>query len=167
MAYIVWNKGERSIIDAWLGGQGDSDLGGYSSPQLVPVGGNTPGSWAIGLGTRVGGVGGTKADTITQIIEVDNVGGGSSGYARQGITRDQTAGGWPAATLSGSSYASTAPQKSFSFTGAPNPNGATLWFLAGNTTLNADNCLFGADLAATRTFGNGDVERVTATYQQT
>jgi len=154
LASIIWNKGEKSCIDAWLGGQ----TGG--TPQLIPTAG---GNWGLGLGTRTGGVGTTKADTMAQIIEVGTT--TANGYARASISRDTN--GWPAASLSGSSMASTTAQKTFSFTGAPNPNGATLWFVAGSTTTNADNALFGADTAAVRTFGNGDTERVTATYQQT
>lgn len=157
MASIIWNKGEQSLIDAWLGGQS-----AYLSPQSVPAAG---GNWGLGLGTRVGGVGSTKADVMAQILELGTT--VQNGYARATITRDQSAGGWPASTKPGSSYQTTAAQKTFSFTGAPTPNGATLWFMAGDTTLNHDNCLFGADTAATRTFGNGDTERVTPTYQQT
>lgn len=154
MASIIWNKGEKSCIDAWLGGQ----TGG--TPQLIPA----PGAnWGMGLGTRSGGVGTTKSNTMAQIIEIGTT--TQNGYARASISRDTS--GWPAATLSGTSMASTTAQKSFSFTGPPNPNGATLWFVAGSTSLNADNALFGSDTAAVRTFGNGDTERVTATFQQT
>lgn len=157
MAAIVWNKGERSAIDAWLGGQSN-----YGSPVIVPA---AAANWGVGLGTRSGGVGSTKADVMAQILEIGTT--TANGYSRATITRDQTGTGWPASSISGGSYESTAPQVSFSFTNAPNPNGATLWFIAGTATINQDNCLFGADLAATRTFGNGDVERVTPTYQQT
>ena len=157
MASILWNKGEQSQIDGWLGGQSN-----YGSPVIVPSAG---GNWGLGLGTRSGGVGSTKADVMAQILEIGTT--SQAGYGRQAITRDQTGSGWPAASLSGGSEASTAPQKSFTFTGGPTPNGATLWFFAGNATLNADNCLFGADTAATRTFGNGDVERITPTYKAT
>lgn len=157
MAGIIWNKGEQAFIDGLLGGQSS-----YGSPQLVPAAGA---NWGLGLGTRVGGVGTTKSDAMAQILEVGVT--TPNGYARATISRDQTAGGWPASTKPATSYQSTAAQKSFTFTGAPAPNGATLWFVAGNTTTNTDNCLFGADLAATRTFGNGDTERVTPTYQQT
>lgn len=153
MASIVWHKGERSIIDGWLGGQST-----YGSPQIIPA---AAGNWGLGLGSRVGGVGSTKGDVMAQILEIGTA--TASGYARAAISRDQAGSGWPAASLS-TYYQSTAPQQSFTFTGPPSPNGATLWFLAGNTTINADNALFGADLAATRTFGNGDVERVTPTF---
>lgn len=156
MAYILWNKGERSIIDGWLGGQDN-----YLTPPIVPTDGA---NWGLGLGTRVGGVGATKADVMAQIIEVGT--SVAAGYARATISRDQAVGGWPAATLVSGSYQSTTAQKSFTFTNAPTPNGATLWFVAGSTVVNADNALFGADTAATRTYGNGDVERVTPTYRQ-
>lgn len=157
MAGIIWNVGERAFIDGLLGGQST-----YGTPQIVPAAGA---NWGLGLGTRAGGVGTTKADLQAQILEVGTT--TASGYARAAIIRDQSASGWPAATKPGSSYQSTTAQQSFSFTAAPSPNGATLWFLGGNTTINADNCLFGADLLATRTFGNGDIERVTPTYEQT
>ncbi|MEM3097391.1 MAG: hypothetical protein QXU32_01550 [Nitrososphaerales archaeon] len=157
MAGIIWNKGEESVIRAWLSGQSD-----FGSPRIIPPVG---GSWGVGLGTRSGGVGGNKADTITQINEVGRI--TANGYGRAVITRDTTGSGWPAPSLVSGSMASTSPQVAFNFTGAPDPNGATLWFIAGNTTINADNALFGADTAAVRTFGNGDVERVTATFRQT
>lgn len=128
---------------------------------IVPAPG---GSWGVGLGTRTGGVGSNKADTISTIAEIGTT--TAAGYARASITRDQTGSGWPAAVLSGS-YQSTAPQVTFSFTGAPTPNGATLFFIAGTTTIGADNAIFGADLSATRTFGNGDSLRVTATFEMT
>ena len=156
MASIIWNKGERSVIDAWLGGQDN-----YLTPNIVPADAS---NWGLGLGTRVGGVGSTKANVMAQILEIGTA--TANGYARQSISRDQAAGGWPASSLVGSNYSSTAPQKSFTFTNAPSPNSATLWFLAGTTVINDDNCLFGADTAATRIFGNGDTERVTATYAQ-
>ena len=157
MAAIVWNIGERSQVDGWLGGQSN-----YGSPVIIPAAG---GNWGLGLGTRAGGVGSTKTNGMAQILEVGA--SDAQGYGRATISRDQTGTGWPAATKPGSSYQSTAPQKTFTFTGGPTPNGATLWFLAGNATLSADNAIFGADTAATRTFGNGDIERVTPTYQAT
>lgn len=157
MASIVWNKGERAFVDGLLGGQSN-----YLSPVIVPTAGS---NWGFGLGTRVGGVGSTKSDTITQIAELGTT--TPAGYGRTTIVRNQATNGWPAATLSGGSYESTAQQQTFSFTGAPNPNGATLWFVAGTTTISNDNCIFGADLSATRTFGNGDQELVTPSYQQT
>ena len=160
MASIIWNKGEQSVCDGWLGGGGSAAA--YLSPQIVPSGSGTVGSWGLGLGTRVGGVGSTKADVLAQILEVGVT--TANGYARQAMLRNQTL--WPASTLSGS-YSTTGTQQTFTFTGAPNPNSATLWFIAGKNTINEDNILFGADTAATRIFANGDTEKVTPTYKQT
>jgi hypothetical protein len=115
------------------------------------------------MGSRVGGVGSTKADVMAQILELGT--STANGYARAALLRNQTS--WPASTLVSGSYQTTAPQQTFTFSGAPSPNGATLWFIAGSSVINIDNCLFGADTAATRTFANGDTERITATYRQT
>jgi len=156
MASILYNKGEQSLLDAWLTGRGSAAA--YGSPVTVPDG-TGPGNFGLGLGTRVGGVGSTKADVLAQILEVGT--SAANGYARATLARSTS--GWPAATLVSSSYQTTAPQQTFTFTGTPNPNGATLWFVAGAATINQDNCLFGADLAATRTFANGDLEKITAT----
>jgi hypothetical protein len=157
MAGIVYNNGEKAFIEGLLAGQ-TGNLGG--SVQIIPTAGS---NWGFGLGTRVGGVGSTKADTITQIAELGTT--TPNGYGRTSIARNLT--GWPAPSLSGGSYESTIAQQTISFTGAPNPNGATMWFIAGDTTISHDNAIFGADLSATRTFGNGDQELVTPTYQQT
>lgn len=161
MAAIMWNKGEQSLIDAWLSGRGSAAA--YGSPQTVPSGSGTVGNFGLGMGCRVGGVGSTKADVLAQILELGET--TAAGYDRAALSRDTT--GWPAATLQTGSYQSTAPQQTFTFTGTPNRNGATLWFVAGKNTRNEDNCLFGADTAATRTFANGDTERITPTYRQT
>lgn len=161
MASLMWNKGEQSLIDAWLSGRGSG--ADYGSPVTVPKGTATASNFGLGMGTRAGGVGSTKADVLAQILELGT--STAAGYGRAALSRDTT--GWPAATLQTGSFQSTAPQQTFTFTGAPSPNGATLWFVAGATTINQDNCLFGADTAATRTFANGDTERITPTYRQT
>jgi hypothetical protein len=151
----VYNQGERAIIEAvWCG---QSSLG--STPVLVPSPG---GNWGLGLGTKVGGVGSAKTDLIAQILELGTA--TPAGYGRAVLTRNHT--GWPAPTRPGTSYATTSPQQTFTFTNPPSPNGATLWFVAGSAVISDDNILFAADLAQTRTFNIGDVERVTASYQQ-
>jgi hypothetical protein len=160
MAYIWYHKGEAAFLNAMLGGAGSA--AGSGTPQVIPSGSGSVGSFGVGLGTRSGGVGTTKSDTITQIAEVGTT--SAQGYARQGITRNQT--DWPAATLVAGSYQTTASTEEFTFTGSPNPNAATMWFLAGNTTLNADNALLGADLAGgPHTYSNGEVQRVTPTVR--
>lgn len=161
MAGILYNRGERVFLDVVLGGVATPYTPG--AVQLAP---GAAGSWGLGLGARVGGVGTNKADAIATIVEIGTT--SAFGYGRAPITRDQTAGGWPASTLTSGSYETTAGQATFNFSGgAPNPNGATLWFVAGDTTINHDNALFGADLSATRTFGDGDSERVIPSFQQT
>ena len=120
------------------------------------------GNWGLGLGTKVGGVGVAKTDGIAQILELGTA--TAAGYGRAALARSHT--GWPAPTKPGASYLTTSPQQTFTFTGAPSPNVATMWFVAGSTVVNDDNALFGADLAAPRTFNIGDVERITAAYQQ-
>lgn len=156
MATLLYHKGEKSLIDAWLSGRGSA--ADYGSPVTVPDG-TSPSNFGLGLGTRVGGVGSTRADVMAQILEVGT--SVAAGYGRASLARSTS--GWPAATLVTGHYQTTAPQQTFTFSGAPNPNGATLWFVAGSTTTNHDNVLFGADLAATRTFAASDVEKITAT----
>lgn len=159
MASILYNTGELSCLNAWLSGRGSAAA--YGTPVTVPDG-TAPGNFGLGMGTKVGGVGSTKTNVLAQILELDDT-GEASGYARQALARNTT--GWPAATLVTGSYQTEAPQKTFTFTGTPNPNGATLWFVAGSTTIGNDNILFGADLSATRNFANGDVERITASVR--
>ena len=167
MAAIIWNLGEQSAIDAWLTGRGSA--ANYGSPVTVPAGSGTVGSYGLGMGTRVGGVGSTKSDVLTSIIELGKTQpantGSDGGYARAALSRDTS--GWPAATLQTGSFQSTAPQQTFTFTGSPTVNGATLWFVAGSATNYNDNCLFGADTAAIRTFANGDTEKITPTFRMT
>lgn len=160
MAYILWNKGEQSLINTWLG---DFTAGTNSVPDSTAV--------HVGMGAKTGGVGSDKTvnngtSTSTTLAEIGQTTDG--GYARQSILRNGGAsGGWPAAQLSSGSYQTTAPQVTFTFTGTPNLNGATLWFVALSSVTGTVDCLFGADLAATRNFSNGDTERITITYRQT
>lgn len=156
---IMWNKGEESLIKVWLQGS--------SSTTFAPA---LNSNWGLGMGTQVGGVGVSnntnKAKTMSSLLEVDGT-GQASGYSRKNIQRSAT--GWPATDPAGAGSWSATPSaaSSFAFTGAPNPNNATLWFLAATTTINNDNALFGADLAATRNFQPGDTENITPTYKQT
>ena len=167
MAAILFNKGERSLIDVWLVGKGGTDYTpSGASHRTAPAAGTTPGTnaWGVGMGqTAIGSL--TKASVLAGIIELGT--SAANGYDRQGILRDPAGTGWPVSTLVSSSYQTTGPQVSFVFTGAPNPNGANCWFVAGSATKSDDNALFGADTAATRTFANGDTERITPTYRQT
>lgn len=165
MAYILWNKGEQSLVNTWLGGFTTSTTAAPWVPST---------SVYVGMGCKTGGVGSDKTisngtNPATSIAELGTAASGAAagGYTRRPIARDAGSTGWPQATISSGSYQSTAPQVTFTFTGSPNQNGATLWFVALTDSVTADNCIFGADLAATRTFSNGDTERITITYRQT
>jgi len=96
----------------------------------------------------------------------------ASGYARQTIAKSIAQAGidWGTSTfdntLSTGGQSSTADQVTFgAFSGAPSPNGANSWVLTDGTVLNAGNPYFAGDTAATRTFANGDTEKVTATVK--
>jgi hypothetical protein len=90
-----------------------------------------------------------------------------NGYARTTINKDQTGAGWPAATTDATGATTTGAQVTFSFTGAPSTNGANSWVCSDGTTLNAGQLYFAADTAATRTFANGDTEKVTPSLKGT
>jgi len=159
MAYLVLNKGEQSLINTWLSGA----AGGGNS---------VPGSTVyIALGAKSGGIGADPSvnngtNQTTTLAEIGQ--SAANGYARQPLNRN--GGGatpnWPLASLVSTHYQSTATQVTFTFSGAPNLNGATEWFCALSATINAVDAIFGADLATTRTFANGDTEKVTVTYRQ-
>jgi hypothetical protein len=159
MAYILWNKGEQSLVNTWLGNF-SAGVNGVPSSSVY-----------VGMGSKTGGVGSDKTigNGTSQSTSLAEIGQSSAaGYARQAVNRNAGgAGGWPASSLSSGSHQTTAPQVTFTFTGTPNLNGATLWFVALSGTIATDDCLFGADLAATRNFSNGDTERITITYRQT
>jgi hypothetical protein len=159
MAYLLLNKGEQSLIDTWLAGGS---------------GGVVPGATVyVGLGSKTGGIGSDKTvnngtNQATTLAEIGQ--STANGYARQPLSRNN--GGatpnWPLSTLVSGSYQTTGTQVTFTFTGAPGPlNGATLWFVSLASTVGGIDSLFGADLAATRTFANGDTEKITITYRQT
>lgn len=160
MAYLLLNKGEQSLINTWLGG---ASGGGNSVPGSIVY---------VALGSKTGGIGSDKSvnNGTNQTTTLAEIGQSTpNGYARQPINRN--GGGatptWPLASLVSSSYQSTATQVTFTFSGSPNLNGATHWFVALSSTINAVDALFGADLSTTRTFANGDTEKVTVTYRQT
>lgn len=159
MAAILLNKGEQSLVNTWL--VGASATGATGSTTF------------IGLAKVTGGVAAMDKTWVygttpaTQIAEIGVV--TPNGYARQVINRNNDAGTpkWPSATLVTTSYQSTGTQVTFTFTGAPNLNDATIWFCALAGTPAGNDILFGADLAATRTFANGDTEKITPTFRAT
>jgi hypothetical protein len=164
MAYILFNKGERSLINTWLGG-------------FTNLSDGVPGSNVyVGMATRAI-ASTTKASNLTNtggaedLIEIGCV--NSGGYSRFAIGR--TAGSpsgstWPDARLVGTSYQTISNQALFTFSNTPEVNGARMWFVAlsGPTPSRGSNdAIFGADLAAQRNFAAGDTERITITYRQT
>ena len=114
MAYIIYNLGEKSLINTWLvGTSGVSESGS---------------TFGVGLGSKSGGVGSDKtlvngASQSTQIAEIGQ--STAAGYARQVVNRNNAgSGGWPVSTLVSLSFQTTAPQVTFTFTGAPLPDTA-------------------------------------------
>lgn len=96
----------------------------------------------------------------------------AASYARQSVAASINQAGidWGTSTfdntLSTGGQSTTADQVTFgAFSGAPSPNGANSFELTGGTTLNAGQLYVAADTAATRTFANGDTEKVTATVK--
>ena len=139
-----------------------------ASATIVP-----PASWKIALSTTaVSTMARNSAISVTvSTTNVNEIGSTTaSGYARQDITRTIAGGaGWTASTfdntLATGGTSTVGPQVTFTFTGAPSPNGANSWFMGDGTVINAGQIYVAADTAATRTFANGDTEKVTATIK--
>jgi hypothetical protein len=137
-----------------------------------------PASWTMGLSTTVVGSGSNMMrDSVWSASvsgsNVNEIGSSTAnGYARQTIARTINQGGidWGTSTFdntfSTGGQSTTADQVTFgAFSGAPSPNGANSWAITAGSTLNAGDLYFAADTAATRTFANGDTEKVTATLK--
>src|SRR5438552_14664100 len=124
-----------------------------------------PASWKMGLATTPtsGYNKSTSAWSVTVSgANVNEIGSTTpAGYARQTIDMDETGAGWSSGTTDSTGATTTGAQVTYSFTGAPSPNGANSGICAAGTTLNAGQLYFGADTAATRSFANGDTEKVT------
>lgn len=163
MATIVFQRMSQLVTDYVLGASGS----------ITP-----PASWTMGLSTTVVGSGANMArNSIWSVTvsgsNVNEIGSSTaSGYARQTIAKSINQGGidWGTSSLDNTfasgGQSSTADQVTFgAFSGAPSPNGANSWALTDGATLNAGQLYFAADTAATRTFANGDTEKVTATLK--
>lgn len=163
MAAILYNVGEQSLINSWLV---RGSTGAVGTTQAFAVGLGV--SVAIGSQTKSFVIG---SNTTTAIGEIGSPDGtpAYAGYARQVINGNNlgSAPFWPASTLATGSYQTVGPQVTFTFTGGPVRNGATQWFVSLAATAGVADNLFGADLAATRTFANGDTEKVTPTFRAT
>lgn len=165
MATIVFQRMSQLVTDYVLGASGS----------ITP-----PASWTMGLATtNVGSGGGTDyarnsvwsaSVATTNINEIGAT--TAAGYARQTIAKSINTGSidWGTSTFdntfSTGGQSTTADQVTFgAFSGAPDTNGANSWVLTDGSTLNAGQVYFAADTAATRTFANGDTEKVTATLK--
>lgn len=165
MAVIAFQRLSQLVTDYVLGASGS----------ITP-----PSAWTMGLATTNVGSGGgsdyarnsvwSASVSGTNINEIGSTTAAS--YARQTIAKsiNQGAIDWGTSTFdntfSTGGQSSQADQVTFgAFSGAPDPNGANSWVLTDGTTLNAGQVYFAADTAATRTFANGDTEKVTATLK--
>lgn len=134
-----------------------------------------PSSWTMGLSTIAVGTQARNSVwsatvTGTNINEIGST--TAAGYARQTIAKSINQAGidWGTSTFDNTTstggQSSAADQVTFgTFSGAPSPNGANSWVLTDGSTLNAGNPYCAGDTAATRTFANGDTEKVTATIK--
>lgn len=163
MAVIAFQRFSQFVTDYVMGASGT----------ITP-----PTAWTLALSTTVVGSGANMARnsvfsaTVTgsNINEIGST--TASSYARQSIAKSINQAGidWGTSTFDNTfatgGQSTTADQSTFgAFSGAPSPNGANSWVLTDGTTLNAGNPYFAGDTAATRTFANGDTEKVTPTIK--
>lgn len=160
MAVIAFQRLSQLVTDYVLGNSGT----------IVP-----PSAWTMGLSTTA--VSAMARNSVwsatvtgTNINEIGST--TASGYARQTIAKsiNQAAIDWGTSTFDNTTstggQSSAADQVTFgAFSAAPAPNGANSWVLTDGSTLNAGNPYCAGDTAATRTFANGDTEKVTATLK--
>jgi hypothetical protein len=140
-----------------------------ASGSIVP-----PASWTMGLSTIAVGTQARNSvwsATVTG-TNINEIGVTANGYARQTIAKTINQAGidWGTSTFDNTTstggQSSAADQVTFgTFSGAPTPNGANSWVLTDGATINAGNPYCAGDTAATRTFANGDTEKVTATIK--
>jgi len=158
MAVIAFQRMSQLVTDYVMGNSGS----------ITP-----PAGWKLALSTTVVGTGSNMARNSVWSVtvsgsNVNEIGSTTAnGYARQDIAKSINQGGidWGTSTFdntfSTGGQTTTADQVTFTFTGAPSPNGANSWVLTDGATLNAGQLYFAGDTAATRTFANGDTEKVT------
>jgi hypothetical protein len=160
MAVIAFQRLSQLVTDYVLGNSGT----------VTP-----PAGWTMGLSTTA--VSAMARNSIWSVTvsgtNINEIGSTTaSGYARQTIARTIAQAGvdWGTSTfdntLATGGQSTTADQVTFgAFSGAPSPNGANSWVVTDGSTLNAGQPYFAGDTAATRTFANGDTEKVTATLK--
>jgi hypothetical protein len=162
-AVIAFQRLSQLVTDYILGNSGS----------ITP-----PSGWTIALSTTVVGSGANMArnsvwSATVSGSNINEIGSTTaSGYARQSIARTIAQAGvdWLASTFDSTfatgGQSATADQVTFgAFSAAPSPNGANSWVVTEGAPLNAGNPYFAGDTAATRTFANGDTEKVTPTLK--
>lgn len=162
MAVIAFQQLSKLVTDYVLGNSGT----------VLP-----PSGWTIALSSvAVGSMARNSQFSATVSgTNINEIGGTTAaGYARQTIARSIATGSvdWGTSTFDNTTstggQSTTADQVTFGpFSGAPNPNGANSWVVTEGSTIN-DNTkppYFAGDTAATRTFANGDTEKVTPTLK--
>lgn len=165
MAVLAFQRLSQLLTDYVLGNSGS----------ITP-----PSPWKIALSTTVVGSGSNMARNSVWSVtvsgsNVNEIGSTSAqGYARQDVARSINTGSidWGTSTFDNTfaqptgGQSTVADQVTFgAFSGAPNPNGANSWVLTDGATLNAGQLYCAGDTAATRTFANGDTEKVTVTIK--
>lgn len=160
MAVIVFQRYSQLGTDYLLGNSGT----------ITP-----PSAWTVALSTTAVGAM-ARASVWSATVSGTNVNEigstAASGYARQTIARTIAQAGidWQTSTfdsaLSTGGQSMTGDQVTFgAFSGAPTPNGANSFEITDGVTLNAGQLYVAGDTAATRTFANGDTEKVTPTIK--
>lgn len=163
MATIAFQRMSQLVTDYVMG----------ASATIVP-----PSPWYVALSTTQVGTGANMArnsvwSATVSGSNVNEIGSTTaSAYARQAIAASIATGSidWGTSTFdstfSTGGQSTTGDQVTFgAFSGAPSPNGAKSWVITDGTSLNAGNLYFAGDTAATRTFANGDTEKVTPTIK--
>lgn len=160
MTVIAHQRASQLYTDYVLGASGS----------IVP-----PSAWTMSLNNvAVSAMARNSVFSVTVSgTNINELGSGTAaGYARQSIAKSIAQAGidWVASTFDNTTstggQSAASDQVTFgAFSGAPSPNGALSWTLTDGTTINAGNPYFSADTAATRTFANGDTEKVTPTVK--
>jgi hypothetical protein len=160
MAVLAFQRMSQLVTDYVMGASGS----------ITP-----PSSWQLALSTTA--VSAMARNSVwsatvsgTNVNELGST--TAAGYARQTIAKSINQAGidWGTSTFDNTTstggQSTTADQVTFgAFSGAPSPNGANSWVLSDGVTLNAGQLYFAGDTAATRTFANGDTEKVTPTLK--
>lgn len=160
MAVIVFQRYSQLGTDYILGNSGT----------ITP-----PSSWTLGLATTAVATmarNSVWSATITG-TNVNEIGSTTaSGYTRPSLAKTIAQAGvdWQASTfdntLSTGGTSMVGDQVTFGpFSGAPSPNGANSFTITDGTTVNVGQLYVAGDTAATRTFANGDTEKVTPTIK--